>query len=68
MTADVLHAAVVKNLKHVNSTPAARSPRSGATRGKGGKRIGIRGGLVSKDCLPPRGKAIIDVERKTKNL
>ena len=52
--------------------PVARSLRSGAAgwtkgRGKGGKRMGIRGGLVSKDCLPPRGKAIIDAKRNRRN-
>ena len=53
------------------SSPPARSLRSGATwtkgRGKGGKRMGIRGGLVNKDCLPPRGKAVIDAKRNRRN-
>jgi len=53
-----------------SSPPSSRSLRSGTWtrgRGKGGKRMGIRGGLVSKDSLPPRGKTVIDAKKHRRN-
>ena len=57
------------SLASSSSIQATKSLRSGASwtkgRGKGGKWMGIRGGLMNKDCLPPIGKAIIDAKKTT---